>query len=81
MTVDEAKESFEELKKQGASQEDILCTLYYMFGKDELSFNEFEALANVLGYEITDEFKALSDEDKKTKGWDTSECDDEESDD
>lgn len=81
MTVDEAKESFEELKKQGAAKEDILGTLYYMFGKDELSFNEFEALANVLGYEITDEFKALSDEDKKTKGWDTSECDDEEADD
>lgn len=81
MTVDEAKESFEELKKQGATKEDILGTLYYMFGKDELSFNEFEALANVLGYEITDEFKALSDEDKKIKGRDTSECDDGEVDD
>lgn len=69
MTVDEAKESFEALKAQGATKEDILGTLYLMYGKDELDFNQFEALVNVLGYDITDEFKALSDEDKKTKGW------------
>ena len=80
MTVEEAKESFEELRRQGATQEDILGTLYYMYGKDEIDFNQFEALANVLGYELTDEFKALSDEDKKTKGWDTSDCGDEEAD-
>lgn len=71
MTIDEVKESFDALKAQGATKEDILGTLYFMYGKDEIDFNQFEALANVLGYELTDEFKALSEEDRKTKGWDT----------
>ncbi len=69
MTVDEAKESFEALKKQGATKKDILETLYFMYGKDELSFEEFEALVNVLGYDITDEFKNLPPEERKTAGW------------
>ena len=39
-----------------------------------LSNTSIGALVNVLGYELTDEFKQMTPEDQKTKGW---EADDE----
>ncbi len=68
MTVEEAKKAFEELKAQGETDNDILVVLYQMYQEDDFSLEELESFANILGYEFSDEFKAMSDEDKKTKG-------------
>lgn len=69
MTVKEAQQVFDELKAQGNTEEDIVGMLYQMFIDDNIDINEFGALADLLGYELTDEFKAMSPEDQKTKGW------------
>ena len=76
MTVEEAKKAIEEFRAQGDTDEDIVGIFYMMFCDDKLSLEEFEDLLDLMDYELTEEFKAMSDEDKKTKGW--SEIEDEE---
>ena len=74
MTIDEAKKAFDEMRAQGADDNAILGTLYRMFQDDKIDVEQLGALVNVLGYELTDEFKKMTPEDQKTKGW---EADDE----
>ena len=74
MTIDEAKKAFDEMRAQGADDNAILGTLYRMFQDDKIYVKQLFALVNVLGYELTDEFKQMTPEDQKTKGW---EADDE----
>ena len=74
MTIDEAKKAFDEMRAQGADDNAILGTLYRMFQDDKIDVEQLGALVNVLGYELTDEFKQMTSEDQKTKGW---EADDE----
>ena len=74
MTIDEAKKAFDEMRAQGADDNAILGTLYRMFQDDKIDIEQLGALVNVLGYELTDEFKQMTPEDQKTKGW---EADDE----
>lgn len=74
MTIDEAKKAFDEMRAQGADDNAILGTLYRMFQDDKIDVEQLGALVNVLGYELTDEFKQMTPEDQKTKGW---EADDE----
>lgn len=69
MTVEETKRAFAELKAQGQTDEDILATLYVMFADDKISLKELENLINVLGYELTEEFKAMSPEEQKVNGY------------
>lgn len=71
MTIDEAKKTFDEMKAQGATEDEILGTLYVLFQKEDLDLNQLESLVNVLGYELTESFKAMSPEDQKTKGFET----------
>ena len=71
MTIDEAKKTFDEMKAQGATEDEILGTLYVLFQKGDLDVNQLESLVNVLGYELTESFKAMSPEDQKTKGFET----------
>lgn len=40
-----------------------------MFTKGEFDVETLRALIGTMGYEFTDEFEAMSEEDKKTKGW------------
>lgn len=68
MTKEEATKFFEEQKANGMSEDEILAVLYKMFQDDKIDLNQLEALVAVMGYELTDEFKNMSDEDKKTKG-------------
>ena len=44
-----------------------------MYQNDELDTDQLEALVDLLGYEFTPEFAAMSEEDKHTKGWDDDE--------
>lgn len=69
MTIEEAKEALEELKKEGNSEEDILKILYVMYQDDAITLSDLRSFTELLGYEFTEEFEAMSDEDKKTKGF------------
>lgn len=67
--VDEVKKAFEEMRAQGADDNAILGTLYTMFQDDKIDINQLDALVNILGYELTDEFKNMSTEEQKINGW------------
>lgn len=69
MTIDEAKEAIEELKAQGANDEEIAGSFYLMFVDGKLDLKQFEALVNVLGYHLSEEFLAMSEEEQKEKGF------------
>lgn len=69
MTREEAKKAFDELKAQGETDESILAVLYGMFSEDTIELDELESLISVLGYELSEEFKNMSPEDQKTKGF------------
>lgn len=68
MTKKEAEKYFDELKSNGMDDDEILAILYKMFQDDRINLNQLEALCAVLGYELTEEFKNMSMEDKKSKG-------------
>ena len=68
MTLREAKQVIDEFLAQGEQEEDIVSALYIMYQDDDISLEELEKLIGILGYEFTEEFKNMSDEDKKTKG-------------
>lgn len=71
MTVNEGKKAMDEMMAQGTTEEEMLGILYLMFQDDKLTFEELEALVDALGYEITEEFRNMSPEDQKTKGYET----------
>ena len=68
MTLREAKQVIDEFLAQGETEEDIVAALYLMYQDDDISLEELEQIVGTLGYEFTEEFKNMSDEDKKTKG-------------
>ncbi len=68
MTKKEAEKFFNDLKSHGMDDEEILAILYKMYQDDKINLNQLEALCGILGYELTEEFKNMSEEDKKTKG-------------
>jgi outer membrane biosynthesis protein TonB len=69
MTVNEAKEAIAELKAQGNTEEEIAGSFYLMFCDGKIDVNQFDALVNLLGYHLTDEFLAMSEEEQKTQGF------------
>lgn len=69
MTIEEGKKAIAELKSEGNSEEEILFGFYRMFQEDEIDIDVLEALTHLVGYELTDEFKNMSPEDQKTKGY------------
>lgn len=69
MTVDEAKRAFEELKSQGKTEEEIAGALYLMFRDDLINVDELGNLIGLLGFELKEEFLAMTPEEQKEKGW------------
>ena len=69
MTIEEAKKGFDELKAQGMTEDEMVSVLYLMFQDDAIDLKQFGELVKVLGYELSEEFLAMSPEDQKTKGW------------
>lgn len=67
MTVDEARNAIEELKAQGLTEEAIAASLYEMYKTDKLDIDQFGALVKLVGYDLSDEFMAMSDEEKKNQ--------------
>lgn len=73
MTVEELKEVFEGLKKEGYTEEEILKIVYIMYADGKMPLEDLRTMTEVLGWEFTEEFEAMSEEDKKTKGLKRSE--------
>ena len=69
MTVKEALHAIETLRAQGETDESMLATFYAMFQDDVITIDELDDLCQLIGYELTDEFRNMSLEDQKTKGW------------
>lgn len=73
MTVEEVNKAFDELRAQGADDEGILGVLYLMYQEDKLDTNQLREMVDILGYEFTPEFEAMSEEDKHAKGFEEDE--------
>lgn len=69
MTPEELNKAIQQLKSEGHTDEEILGGFYKMFQNDELTIDELEGITNAMGYHFTDDFKAMSPEDQKTKGY------------
>lgn len=69
MSVDEAKEAISEMRAQGNSDEEIAGAFYLMFVDGKLDVNQLNALVNLLGYHLSDEFMAMDPEQQKTQGF------------
>ena len=68
MTIEEAKKALEQLKNNGYPEEDIVKTLYLMYADGKMSLSDLRTLTELMGYEFTEEFEAMSEEDKKRNG-------------
>ena len=69
MTEQEVLEAIEELKQQGFSEDEFLLVFYTMFQNDDINLEQLAYLVDLFGYELTEEFLAMSPEDQKTKGY------------
>lgn len=69
MTIPEMESAIKQLKAEGHGEEEILGAFYKMFQDDKLTLDELDGIVNLMGYHLTDEFKAMSPEDQKTKGY------------
>lgn len=78
MTVEEGKKAIEELKAQGNSEEEIAGSFYLMFVDGKIDVEQLDALVNLLGYHLTEEFKNMSPEDQMTKGFEEKDEDEDE---
>ena len=65
MTVKEFNEFLDEMREKGYTDQMILIVLYSMYAKNEFTTEEYENLINVMGYEFSDEFKNMSEEEKR----------------
>lgn len=68
MKPEEAKQAIDAMKEQGKSDEELLFALYGMFQNDKIDVNELGDLVQLVGYELTDEFKNMSPDQQKTQG-------------
>lgn len=68
MTLEELKEVFDGLKDEGYEEKDILGILYLMYADGKMPLEDLRTMTETLGYEFTEEFEAMSEEDKKKNG-------------
>ena len=68
MTLEELKKVFDDFKGEGYEEEEILEILYLMYADGKMPLEDLRTMTETLGYEFTDEFEAMSEEDKKKKG-------------
>jgi hypothetical protein len=64
MTVDDALSVIEELRKTKSDKE-IIRAFFLMYKDNELSFDEFDALSKLVGYDLPEDFRQLSDKERK----------------
>ena len=76
ISIDDAYKAMLKMQiEENITDDELVGILYLMFQDDKISLEELEALLDKLGYEFTEEFKNMSPEDQKVKGY---EFDDEE---
>lgn len=68
MTIDDAKQALEQLKNAGESEEDILKVLYLMYVDGKMDLSDLRTFTELLGYEFTEDFEKMPDNEKKIKG-------------
>ncbi len=68
MTLEEIQKAIEGFKEEGYTEEEILKIFYVMYQDDAIPLDDLRILTEAMGYEFTEEFEAMSEEDKKTKG-------------
>lgn len=69
MTVDEGQKVIEQFEAEGKTKEEIAGAFYLLFRDGKIDINGLEGLVNLLGFELDDEFKAMSPEDQKNYGY------------
>lgn len=69
MSIEELKKAIEEMKAQGQSEEEIAGAFYLLFRDGKITLEQLEALVNVLGFELSEEFKAMDPEQQKEAGY------------
>lgn len=80
MTVQEGQKVIEELKAQGNSDEEIAGSFYLLFRDGKIDVEGLEGLVNLLGFHLTDEFKAMDPEQQKEEGYEILDEEDDEED-
>lgn len=69
MSIEELQKSIEEMKAQGQSEEEIAGAFYLLFRDGKINVEQLEALVNVLGFDLSEEFKAMDPEQQKDGGY------------
>lgn len=69
MSIEELQKSIEEMKAQGQSEEEIAGAFYLLFRDGKINVEQLEALVNVLGFDLSEEFKAMDPEQQKNGGY------------
>ena len=66
MTGLELKQMIDEFKEEGYTEEDLLAAFYQMYKNGEFDEQDLEVAVNFLGYSLTDEFKNMNEEEKRS---------------
>ena len=69
MSIEELTKAVEEMKAQGQSEEEIAGAYYLLFRDGKIDLEQLEALVNNLGFELSEEFKAMDPEQQKEEGY------------
>ena len=68
ITIEEAIKAMKEYQKEDDVDDvEMISILYEMFRVDKLNINEFGAMLEGLGYELSEEFLNMTPEEQKTK--------------
>lgn len=68
MSYEELMIAIETLRAEGYDDESMLKVFYLMYSDGKINTDELRTLTEVLGYEFTEDFEKMSEEDKHTKG-------------
>ena len=69
MSIEELTKAVDEMKAQGQSEEEIAGAYYLLFRDGKIDLEQLEALVNHLGFELSEEFKAMDPEQQKEAGY------------
>jgi len=56
MTIEEARSAFADLRENGLTDEEIAMALYNINRENKLDLEQFDSLARLLGFSLTEEF-------------------------
>ena len=65
MTGKELKQIIDELREEGNSVEDILAGFYQMYKNGDFDEEDLEVAVNFVGYTLSDEFRKMSEDEKR----------------